>query len=54
MDRDRPSSSRILETLNSWTQDRGERVIIVLDKLRELIRLKGYDILPSIAYAMIT
>ncbi|MEM0053538.1 MAG: ATP-binding protein [Nitrososphaeria archaeon] len=40
--------SDLLEVLDSWADD---RVVIVLDEVQELIKLRGYDLLPSLAYA---
>ncbi|MGB9730371.1 MAG: AAA family ATPase [Thermoprotei archaeon] len=40
--------SSLLEVLNDWADD---KVIIVLDEAQELIKLRGYDILPSLAYS---
>ncbi len=49
--KDKVEFSDLLNALNDWGKDRGERVIVVLDEAQELIKLKGYNILPSIAYA---
>ncbi|MBC7092089.1 MAG: ATP-binding protein [Nitrososphaeria archaeon] len=40
--------SDLLEVLNDWAED---RIIVVLDEVQELIKLIGYDLLPSFAYA---
>ncbi|MGB9727358.1 MAG: AAA family ATPase [Nitrososphaeria archaeon] len=40
--------SDLLEVLNDWADD---RVIVVLDEVQELIKLRGYNLLPSFAYA---
>jgi AAA+ ATPase superfamily predicted ATPase len=43
--------SEILEALNEWAEEKGKNVHMVIEEAQELIKLKGYDILPSIAYA---
>jgi AAA+ ATPase superfamily predicted ATPase len=49
--KDRVEFSDLLVALNSWGESRGRKVTIVLDEAQELIKLRGYNILPSIAYA---
>ncbi|BCU67959.1 hypothetical protein HS7_13960 [Sulfolobales archaeon HS-7] len=41
----------MLSSLNDWAEDNGNNVILVLDEAQELIKVKGYDVLPLIAYA---
>ncbi|AWR95719.1 AAA family ATPase [Acidianus brierleyi] len=48
--KERTELSDVLSSLNEWAEDNGNNVILVLDEAQELIKLKGYDILPSIAY----
>jgi AAA+ ATPase superfamily predicted ATPase len=49
--RSRPLFTAILEALNEWTRDKGSRLVFVIDEAQELIKMKGYSIVPSIAYA---
>jgi AAA+ ATPase superfamily predicted ATPase len=51
--RQRPSFSSILEALDECAGDEGTRLVIVLvfDEAQELNKLRGYTILPSLAYA---
>lgn len=49
--RDRPSFSLILDALNEWAEEEGRRIVIAIDEAQELMKMKGYSILPSIAYA---
>ncbi len=51
LDRSRPLLTSILESLDRWAGDRGEKLVIVIDEAQELIRMRGYSILPAIAYA---
>ena len=51
LDSSRPLLTSILESLNEWARDRGEKLVIIVDEAQELIKMKGYDILPAIAYA---
>ncbi|MEM1608228.1 MAG: ATP-binding protein [Ignisphaera sp.] len=51
LDRSRPLLTSILESLDRWAGDRGKRLVIVVDEAQELIKMKGYDVLPAIAYA---
>nr|KJR72934.1 MAG: ATPase [Thermoproteus sp. AZ2] len=41
----------ILSALSSWAEDRGEEAIVVIDEAQELIKLRGYNVLPALAYA---
>lgn len=43
--------SSILDALNEWAESKGERLTIVIDEAQELIKLYGYTLLPSLAYA---
>lgn len=41
----------ILSALSSWAEDRGEEAVVVIDEAQELIKLRGYNVLPALAYA---
>ncbi len=41
----------ILTKVDQWAKDNNRKVIIVIDEAQELLKLRGYNILPSIAYA---
>jgi hypothetical protein len=43
--------SDLFSELNDWASEKGETMHIVIDKAQELMKLRGYSILPSIAYA---
>jgi len=43
--------SDIFESINEWAEEKGKTVYVIIDEAQELIKLKGYDVLPSIAYA---
>ncbi|MEM1526299.1 MAG: ATP-binding protein [Ignisphaera sp.] len=47
----RPSFSSILDVMDRWAEDRGEKLVFIIDEVQELVKMKGYSILPSIAYA---
>ncbi|ADM28614.1 ATPase [Ignisphaera aggregans DSM 17230] len=49
--RNRPLLSSMLDAIDEWSSRRGCRTIVVFDEAQELIKLKGFDILPIIAYA---
>ncbi|BBD73455.1 ATPase [Sulfodiicoccus acidiphilus] len=49
--RERTDFSDVLSSLNDWAKDNGETVTVVVDEAQELVKLKGYDVLPSMAYA---
>ena len=49
--RARPLLTSILEALDSWARDRGTRLVVVIDEAQELTKLRGYNIIPAIAYA---
>jgi AAA+ ATPase superfamily predicted ATPase len=49
--KERPSFSSILEALEDWAEDEGKRIVMIIDEAQEFIRMKGYSILPLIAYA---
>lgn len=44
----RVSFSSILDSLDEWAED---KVILVLDEAQELHKMRGFNILPSLAYA---
>ena len=44
----RVSFSSLLDSLNDWAED---KVIVVLDEAQELHKMRGFNILPSLAYA---
>lgn len=50
-ERERTEFSRILDALNEWAESRGEKLTIVIDEAQELIKLNGYSLLLSLAYA---
>jgi len=41
----------LLKKLNEWGEDKGKRVIIVIDEAQDLENMRDYDLLPAIAYA---
>ena len=43
--------SDLFSELNDWASEKGETMHIVIDEAQELMKLRGYSILPSIAYA---
>ncbi len=47
----RPSFSSMLEALNEWAEEENARVVMVMDEVQELVKMRGYSILPSLAYA---
>jgi len=49
--RKRPSLFRVLESLNHWGEAEGEDVVIILDEAQELAKLRGANVLPTLAYA---
>ncbi|BAK54810.1 AAA family ATPase [Sulfurisphaera tokodaii] len=49
--RDKVELSDIFSSLNDWGEEKGKTVHIVIDEAQELIKLKGYNVLYSIAYA---
>lgn len=49
--RQRPSFSSILEALDECAGDEGTRLVMVFDEAQELSKMRGYTILPSLAYA---
>ena len=49
--KERVELSDIFESLNGWAEEKGKTVYIVIDEAQELIKLRGYNVLPSIAYA---
>jgi Predicted ATPase (AAA+ superfamily) len=44
----RVSFASLLDSLNDWADD---KVIVVLDEAQELIRMRGFNILPILAYS---
>ncbi len=51
LSKDRPSFGDILESMNEWAEGEGEKLVFVIDEVQELIKMKGYNLLPSFAYA---
>lgn len=47
----RPLLTSILEAMDLWAKDRGEKLVVIVDEAQELVKLRGYDIIPAIAYA---
>lgn len=47
----KPLFSSVLEALNAWAEGERKRLIIVIDEVQELIKLKGFNMIPVIAYA---
>ncbi|BCS93639.1 AAA family ATPase [Metallosphaera javensis (ex Sakai et al. 2022)] len=41
----------LLERINEWGEERGEQVFVIIDEAQELIKLRGYSLLPSLAYS---
>jgi len=48
---ERTEFANLLEKLNEWGEDKGQRVIIVIDEAQELENMRDYDLLPAIDYA---
>jgi hypothetical protein len=46
-----PSFASVLEALDRWAEGEGKRLVIVVDEVQELIKLKGFNVIPVIAYA---
>ncbi|WP_216086137.1 AAA family ATPase [Vulcanisaeta distributa] len=49
--RDRVMLADILDSINDWAGDEGLRAIIVLDEAQELVKARGFNVLPVLAYA---
>ncbi|MCY0850772.1 AAA family ATPase [Sulfuracidifex metallicus] len=49
--KERTEFSDVLSSLNDWANENGRNVTVVIDEAQELTKLKGYDVLPSMAYA---
>ncbi|MGC8542557.1 MAG: AAA family ATPase [Vulcanisaeta sp.] len=49
--KDRVMLADVLDVLNDWAGDEGLKAIIVLDEAQELIKAKGFSVLPVLAYA---
>lgn len=49
--REKAELSDVLDALDRWAEERGETVYVVIDEAQELIKLRGYSVLPSMAYA---
>ena len=49
--KDRVMFADILNSINDWAGDEGLRAIIVLDEAQELVKARGFNILPILAYA---
>ncbi|MGC9106115.1 MAG: AAA family ATPase [Thermoprotei archaeon] len=49
--REKVELSDVFESLNEWAEEKGSTAYIVIDEAQELVKLRGYDVLPSIAYA---
>lgn len=47
----RPLLTSILEAMDLWARDNGEKLVVIIDEAQELVKLRGYDIIPAIAYA---
>lgn len=47
----RPSFVSILEVLNEWAEEKNTKLVLVMDEIQELVRMKGYNVLNPIAYA---
>ncbi len=41
----------VLEAINNYYNNKNENIIIVIDEIQELIKLKGYNFLNDIAYS---
>ena len=46
-----PRLAELLEALDRWGEESGDKVVLVLDEAQELAKLKGADVLPALAYA---
>lgn len=49
--KERVSLASILEELNNWAEKENEKLVIIIDEIQELIKLKGFNLIPIIAYA---
>ncbi|WP_409366458.1 AAA family ATPase [Metallosphaera sp. D4-4] len=49
--RERVSFSSLLEVLEEWAENHGTRVVVVIDEAQELRKVRGVNLLPSLAYA---
>jgi len=49
--RSAPGLSELLQVLDEWAGDRGERLLLIIDEAQELAKLKGRQILPALGYA---
>lgn len=49
--RNAPRLAELLEALDRLGEERGERVVLILDEAQELAKMRGRTILPVLAYA---
>lgn len=49
--RNSPSLSELLQTLNDWAEERGEKLLLIIDEAQELVKLRGRQILPVLGCA---
>ncbi|AEA12455.1 ATPase [Thermoproteus uzoniensis 768-20] len=49
--RERAGLADVLKALDRWAEREGEKVVVALDEAQELSKLRGYDVLPALAYA---
>ncbi len=49
--RERPNLGDILDALNEWAYNEGEKILLVIDEVQELIKMRGYNLLPVFAYS---
>lgn len=46
-----PSFSSILESLNNWAEEENTHLVIVMDEIQELTKMRGRNLLQSFAYS---
>jgi len=46
-----PLFSSILESLNDWAEEENAHIVIVMDEIQELIKMRGRNLLQSFAYS---
>jgi len=47
----RPSFSSLLDCLNEWAGEENIKLIIIFDEAQEFTKMKGFNLIPIIAYA---
>jgi AAA+ ATPase superfamily predicted ATPase len=49
--KERISFTSLLDELNNWAESDHTKIIVIIDEVQELTKLKGFNLLPTIAYA---